>query len=197
MLPRALYVPVAASEQHISQFFRNSNTLKFEACNTYDKGDVILNITELGFAMRYPAQKYMDRTDRYNRLLILQSLMLSYGWHMEKMTGRMIEILKDEKPFNAIFELRNKIAYFNAQYYFHYPVSHTYHELHSFHTLMVKKMNIYQINKELIANSVALEEISKINNEQNEQKFHKLAVVLGLIIASVSIPSSIFQGLWG
>ena len=190
-VPRALYVPSTETEQEISQFFRNSNTLKFEKCNTYETGDVTLNITELGFAMRYAVQHKMDRSARYNRLLILQALMLTYEYRMEEMNRKMMEVLDLSNPFKAIFELRNKIAHFNAKSYFHHPVSHRFHELYSFHKLMVNKMNIRQINEELVTNSKALEDISKIQNEKSEQRFHMIAVVLGLLIAAVSIPNVI------
>jgi len=194
-IPRALYVPQTRTEQEVSQFFRGSNTLKFEKCNTYETEDVILNISEHGFAMR--TSYTMDRTDRYNRLLILQALMLVYETYMQEMNSEMMRILDADKGFNAILNMRRSMAKFNAKYYFHHPVNHRYHELSAFHTLMVKKMNILQSSEELASNIKALEEISKIEIEENSEKFHKSMVLLGLVITVVSIPDTFWHWIFG
>lgn len=194
-IPKALYVANTQTEVEVSQFLRESNTLKFETCNTYETVDVILNISELGFAMR-TAYK-MDRSDRYNRLLILQALMLVYEQYMQGMNSEMMQTLDSNKGFEAILELRNKMAYFNAKYYFLHPVNHKYHELYAFHKLMVKKMNIQQSSAELGSNIKALEEISKIESEKKSEKFHKVMVVLGLVITLISIPDTFVKWVLG
>ena len=192
---KALYVPHTQTQEEVSQFFRNSNTLKFETCNTYETEDVTLNISEFGFAMRYPYK--LDRNNRYKRLLILQALMLVYEQYMEGMNSEMMQILNSNKGFVAILELRNKMAHFNAKYYFLHPVNHKFHELYAFHKLMVKKMNIQQSSAELASNIKALEEISKIENEKKSEKFHKVMVVLGLVITLISIPDTFVKWVFG
>ena len=193
-IPRALYIPRTQTQKEVSQFFRNSNTLKFEACNTYETEDVTLNISEHGFAMRYnTTYTNMDRSDRYKRLLILQGLMLSYESYMREMNNEMVQTLNSTQRFDAILELRSKMATFNARYYFHHPVNHKYHELYAFHKLMVKKMNIQQSNAELASNTKALEEISKIESEKKSETFHKWMVAFGLIVTIISIPDTFYK----
>ncbi len=192
---KALYVPHTQAQEEVSQFFRNSNTLKFETCNTYETEDVTLNISEFGFAMRYPYN--LDRSDRYKRLLILQALMLVYEQYMQGMNSEMMQTLDSNKGFDTILELRNKMAHFNAKYYFLHPVNHKFHELYAFHKLMVKKMNIQQSSAELASNIKALEEISKIESEKKSEKFHKTMVVLGLVITLISIPDTFVKWIFG
>ncbi len=89
------------------------------------------------------------------------------------------------------------MAHFNAKYYFLHPVNHKFHELYAFHKLMVKKMNIQQSSAELGSNIKALEEISKIESEKKSEKFHKVMVVLGLVITLISIPDTFVKWVLG
>lgn len=190
----------------VSQAIRGSETLHHDSALQLDRGAFLL-AEPRGFACYGDNVKLPD-ADQFMRFALLFGLAHAYRRVMLKWIRGMGEVLADVDAkrvnpagaYQALADLREKVAMFDARCYFSNPVSPDRHELFTVMECFMDRLNVHALHEEMAqqlreVSSLAhqkLEAMQQAAAEQQQRNAERLnfrLAFLGIVLALLDLLS--------